>query len=96
MASASETPVTLSVPPPHRFVHETEDEQGRLYLLIGLSPEMNLRIDKLAVNANVSKSEIINRAIGLYKAATDAIAEGKRVGVVNDPNIELDTEFVDL
>lgn len=93
MSPTSEAPVTLSVPEPVHSAHEHEDEAGRTYLLLGLTKPMNDRLEELALRSRISKAEIINRAVGLYKAAADAIAEGKRVGIASEDQ-ELDTEFV--
>ena len=38
-------------------------------------------------------TDVIRKALGLYKAAVDAHREGKAVGVTADPSV-LDTEFV--
>ncbi|CAN5901583.1 hypothetical protein BH23PLA1_BH23PLA1_21240 [soil metagenome] len=94
MSTTSESEVTLTVPPGARTIHDTLDEDGRYYLVLGLSEAMNDRIEELSVRADVSKAEIINRSVGLYKAVSDAIREGKRVGILTDSKIEFDTEFV--
>jgi hypothetical protein len=96
MATASHRPVTISLPSDARLSPDAADEPGRTLLLLSLSEEMNERIEQLARRADVSKAEILNRAVGLYKALADAVAEGKRVGILADPDVELETEFVDF
>jgi hypothetical protein len=86
-----DAPVTLEVSAPDR---EPPDDTERSYMLLGLSRPMNARLEELAARGRVSKAEILNRAVGLYKALSDAILDGKRVGIVDDPEIELESEFV--
>ena len=86
-----DAPVTLEVPGPDK---ESPDDLERVYMLLGMSQAMNARVEELAARGGVSKAEIINRAVGLYKAVSDALLDGKRVGIVEDSEIELDSEFV--
>ncbi len=88
-----EQPVILRVPEPHRGFDDSFDEEGRLWLLVGLTPETNKQIEELAARTGDSKATLINKALGLYKAASDAFHEGKQVGIA-DGEQELETEFI--
>jgi hypothetical protein len=73
-----------------------EDNQGpRVDFPLSLSPEMNRRIEELSERTKLPKEDVLNLAVGLLKAASDVIAEGKRVGIV-DGDQELDEEFTGL
>jgi hypothetical protein len=91
MSSASTKQVTLSVPEGSKTIADTL-EQGRLHLILGLSPEVNDMIEKLARRYGVDKADIFNRAIGLFNYLSDAAQEGKRVGIATDDQ-ELDVEI---
>ena len=95
MASTHENPVTLAVPPPAKWIADTRDDQGRLYLLLGLSEEMNARIEELALRTGDTKADLLNKAVGLYKLVSDAFREGKRVVIVDDQQGQ-ETEIVGL
>jgi hypothetical protein len=92
MSTVQEKPITLTVPADARSIHDTL-EKGRYYLLLGLSEEMNRVIEDLAHRTNASKADLLNQAIGLYKAVSDAVREGKHVGIATSDD-ELESEFV--
>ena len=84
MATMSDRSAVLTVIPGEKPTFEVRDEEGRYYLALRLSKEMHDRIAELARRANVSDVEILNRGVGPYQAVSDAIREGKRVGIGAD------------
>ena len=64
-------------------------------LNILLSDELNTQIEKVAVEREATKAEVLRKAIALYIAATDGKEKGLRVGLAN-ANQQLETEFVGL
>ncbi|MEO6810093.1 MAG: DNA-binding protein [Isosphaeraceae bacterium] len=96
MATIDDRPITLTVPPGSKFIPETRDDQGRTYLLLSLTEEMNEQLEQLALKTSEGvKADVIRKALGLFKLAVDAKDEGKRVGIA-DADQELETEFVGL
>jgi hypothetical protein len=96
MATVSSESVLLEIPI-HSKEEEDRDERGRRILVMSVSEAMNERLEELASRTpNTDTAQLINQAIGLYKAVSDAIRDGKRVGIVDDPEVVLDTEFVDF
>ena len=96
MATISERP-TILTDDPRAEPGPSPLEPGQGYsLLLTFSEELGARLDELVRRSGDSRADVLNRAIGLYKAVSDAIREGKRVGFVDDPEIELDTEIVGL
>jgi hypothetical protein len=93
MSTTNENAVILKVPPPAKWIAETLDEEGHYWLLLGLTEEMNRQIEELSLRTSDSKATLINKALGLYKAASDAAHAGNRVGIAS-PDQELETEFV--
>jgi hypothetical protein len=54
---------------------------------------MNHQIEELALRTGDTKANLINKALGLYKALSDASIEGKYIGIAaNDETLE--REFV--
>ncbi len=94
MATAKQEAVTLELIPPGRGKRHAE-APGTTYLLLKLSPEMNGAIEDLMRRTGLPKADVLNMAVGLLKASADAVAEGKRVGIVAGDQ-ELDMEFVGL
>jgi len=64
---------------------------GSIYSM-GLSDE-DLLLQELASKTGESPDEVIRKALALYKAATDAVEQGKSVGIAGDPS-HLESEFV--
>ena len=93
-ASQPHAPATLSVPEGAKTIHDTLDE-GRYHLILGISPEMNGILEKLAQRYDRDKADVLNLAVGLLNAFADAVDEGKRVGIATDEQ-ELDTEITGL
>ena len=92
MASV-EQPLILRVVDSDHLTTDSFDPAGRRWLLLGLTPEMDEQIELLALRTGDTKVDLINKALGLYKAASDAFHEGKLVGIA-DADQELETEFV--
>ncbi len=92
MAGANESQIVLEVPHSSTATPGQPEESGRDWLLLGLSKEMNDRIEELASRTGDTKADLINKAIGVYKAISDAVTEGKRVGIVG-PDQPLEVEF---
>ena len=86
--------VTLSVPLGAHTIHDTL-ERGKLHLVLGLSPELNDRIEKLALRLRMNKADVLNLAVGVLKFLTDAVDEGKHVGIAAADQ-ELETEITGL
>ena len=71
----------------------SENEPIRLSLTI--SPELNARLDELAAASYSTKSEILRKAIALFDVVSEAKAEKKRFGIL-DQNKKLLTEIIGL
>jgi predicted transcriptional regulator len=69
------------------------NESVRLTLVV--SPELNERLEQLAANGHTSKSEVLRKAIALFDIVTEAKAEKKRIGIL-DQNKQLETEIVGI
>jgi hypothetical protein len=54
---------------------------------------MNTIVEELARRSGETRANIFNKAIVLFKKASDAASEGKRIGIA-DADQELETEFV--
>ncbi len=81
MATIAGSQMLLEGSHPASGISARPGEQDRAWLLLGLSKEMNDRIEELALRTGDTKADLINKAIGVYKAASDAFREGKRVGI---------------
>jgi hypothetical protein len=86
--------VTLGVPEGAKTIHDTL-EKGRFHLILGLSPEMNETIERLALRHRMNKADVLNLAVGVLKFLTEAVDEGKHVGIAA-PGQELETEITGL
>jgi predicted transcriptional regulator len=64
-------------------------------LIIDVSPELNEALENLADNANLTKSEILRRAIALMKVAAQAQEKGQKL-VVIDQDQKAITEIVGI
>jgi len=71
----------------------TTKESVRLSL--SLSPELNERLEQLAMANHTTKTEILRKAIALYDVAAEAKMEKKRLGIL-DQNKQLLTEIVGI
>ena len=71
------------------------DPREKTYLLLRLSPEVDHAIEALMERTHLPKAEVLNMAVGFLKAAADAIAEGKRVGIAGEDQ-DLEVEFTGL
>ena len=89
----TDRPVILRTMDSHQGVPDSFDEEGRHWLLIGLTLETNRQIEEPALRTGDSKADLIIKALGFYKAASDAVRPGKFVGIT-DGEEELETEFV--
>ena len=90
--SAIEQPLILRAVDSRQGIPDAFDDEGRHWLLIGLSAEADRQIEELALRTGDSKGDLINKALGFYKAASDAVRQGKFVGIA-DAEEELETEF---
>jgi hypothetical protein len=55
--------------------------------------KLNGFLDELSAKTGESPSEIMLKALALYKAAMEAVEQGKAVGIANEPS-QLEAEFV--
>jgi hypothetical protein len=74
---------------------EGDDSGEKTYLLLRLSPEIDRTIEELMARTHLPKADVLNMAVGFLKAAADAIAEGKHVGIAVDEQ-DLEVEFTGL
>jgi hypothetical protein len=93
MATAGKDELIVALPRHAKSLADTIDEEGRLWLLLGLSEEMNHQIEELALRTGDTKANLINKALGLYKAISDASRQGKHAGIATTDD-DLETEFV--
>lgn len=97
MATASKLSEPMDSMPEARSIAGLSGDDCGYALTLGLSEAMYDRIEELtAQTPGATEADILNRAVGLYKTVFDAIRSGKRVGILEDPNVELETEFVDF
>ena len=90
--AAGDATVTFTLAPESSTLHG-EADAIRHHLLLGLTEEMNDRIEKLGIaQGHIDKAEVINRAVGLFNFAIDSARQGKRIWIVNADG-ELDTEI---
>ena len=94
MATAKESPITIddAIREPGTGVL---DPREATYLLLRLSPEMDRTIEDLMDRTGLSKADVLNMAVGFLKMASDATAEGKRVGIAGEDQ-ELEVEITGL
>lgn len=71
----------------------TDKEAIRLSLTV--SPELNERLEQLAVTGHTTKSEVLRKAIALFDVVAEAKTEKKRFGIL-DQNKQLVTEIVGI
>jgi hypothetical protein len=96
MATANESPRTIEAALQNLPTGLDEiDQEEKTYLLLRLSPEVDHAIESLMERTHLPKADVLNMAVGLLKAAADAIAEGKRVGIAAADQ-DLEVEFTGL
>ncbi len=95
MASDQETSVFVRAPRSAISISDREPEPDRNWMLLGLSDEMRDRVEKLAMRNGDSIPDLLNKAVGLYKVVTDALDEGKKVGIAG-PEQPLELGFEGL
>lgn len=71
----------------------TDKESVRLSLAV--SPELNERLEQLAISGHTSKSEILRKAIALFDIVAEAKSAKKRFGIL-DQDKRLETEIVGI
>jgi hypothetical protein len=95
MASASEPQVT-TVPETGAKWSSVPGDYYRIQMQISLSPEMNQVLEGLRERYRMaSTADVLNLAVGVLKYLSDAVDEGKRVGIAS-PDQELETEITGL
>jgi predicted transcriptional regulator len=78
---------------PKEYFMANDNETIRLSLAV--SPELNERLELLASNGHMSKSEVLRKAIALFDVVAEAKSEKKRFGIL-DQNKQLLTEIVGI
>ena len=71
------------------------NENETIRLSLAVSPELNERLELLASNGHMSKSEVLRKAIALFDVVAEAKSEKKRFGIL-DQNKQLVTEIVGI
>ena len=94
MATAQERPLSLTIPIASISDLETLSE-NRHRVLLGLSDEMQARLQDLIRRTGYDQGELFDMAIACFKMCLDAVEGGKRVGVVDDDR-EMSIEFTGL
>lgn len=64
-------------------------------LNLTVSQEINVRLDELAISGQVTKSEVMHKAITLFDVVSQAKLEGRRFGIL-DRDGKLVTEIVGI
>ena len=70
-------------------------DREAIRLSLAVSPELNDRLEHLALSGHMSKSEVLRKAIALFDVVAEAKAEKKRFGIL-DQNKQLVTEIVGI
>jgi len=70
-------------------------EREGIHLVFKVSPEMNARLEELCKVTGLEMGELINRAVGLFKGAVEAIEQGKHVGIAASSD-DLEIEYTGL
>lgn len=60
-----------------------------------MSDALSCALDKAAADAEITKSEVLRKAIQLYIASLDAKKRGLKIGIAQ-PEQQLETEFIGL
>jgi predicted transcriptional regulator len=66
-----------------------------VHLTLAVSPDLNDRLEQLAVSSHTTKSEILRKAFALFDVVAEAKAEKKRFGIL-DEDKHLLTEIVGI
>jgi hypothetical protein len=70
------------------------EKEKLIRLSLDLTPEMYEVVNKLAIDAGTNKSDVLRRAIGLYKVSKEGEKEGKFTALVKEGKI--DTRLVGI
>lgn len=70
-------------------------DKESIRLSLTVSPELNERLEQLAVTGHTTKSEVLRKAIALFDVVAEAKTEKKRFGIL-DQNKQLVTEIVGI
>ena len=71
------------------------NDNETIRLSLAVSPELNERLEMLASNGHMSKSEVLRKAIALFDVVAEAKSEKKRFGIL-DQNKQLVTDIVGI
>ena len=71
------------------------NDNETIRLSLAVSPELNERLELLASNGHMSKSEVLRKAIALFDVVAEAKSEKNRFGIL-DQNKQLVTEIVGI
>ena len=71
------------------------NDNETIRLSLAVSPQLNERLELLASNGHMSKSEVLRKAIALFDVVAEAKSEKKRFGIL-DQNKQLVTEIVGI
>ncbi len=58
----------------------------RIRYTMDMSVGLHNEFTAMARDAGMTKSEVLRRGVALFKITSEAIRNGKRVGVTDDPN----------
>jgi predicted transcriptional regulator len=70
-------------------------DKEAIRLSLTVSPELNERLEQLAITGHTTKSEVLRKAIALFDVVAEAKTEKKRFGIF-DQNKQLVTEIVGI
>ncbi|MCK9990409.1 MAG: hypothetical protein RugAbin2_01423 [Rugosibacter sp.] len=70
-------------------------DKEAIRLSLTVSPELNERLEQLAITGHTTKSEVLRKAIALFDVVAEAKTEKKRFGIL-DQNKQLVTEIVGI
>jgi predicted transcriptional regulator len=70
-------------------------DKQTVHLSLTVSPELNDRLEQLASLGHTTKSEVLRKAIALFDVVSEAAADKKRFGIL-DEDKKLVTEIVGI
>jgi predicted transcriptional regulator len=70
-------------------------DKEAIRLSLTVSPELNERLEQLAITGHTTKSEVLHKAIALFDVVAEAKTEKKRFGIL-DQHKQLVTEIVGI
>jgi predicted transcriptional regulator len=70
-------------------------DKEAIRLSLTVSPELNERLEQLAITGHTTKRELLRKAIALFDVVAEAKTEKKRFGIF-DQNKQLVTEIVGI